>query len=176
MALGSGTLSRAMSEAEVVEVTETHAIVTWRNLVICVLSPGSTEVYARVGEVQRAQGRRWPEGLVSMTMLGGNFSALFSAESRARAREQLAQSEVTTQAMAIVILVDGLLASATRTTMNALSALMRMRTPWRTFDATAKAAQWLAPHIVGNPTIEEITAVADRAFALPATLRTDHAR
>jgi hypothetical protein len=164
-----------MSELEVVESTATHAIAIWRNLVITVLSPGSPEVYLRVGEVQRAQARRWPDGLVSMTLLSGNFSALFSAESRARARESLAHSEHTTQAMAIVILVEGLLASATRTTMNALSALMRMRTPWRTFDAIAPAAAWLAPHIAGDATVAEIAAAAKRAFALPGTTSTDHA-
>lgn len=160
-----------MAELELVEVAATHAIATWRNVLVCVLCPGSPAVFARVAEVQSEQVKRWPDGLVSMTMLVGNFSALFSAESRAQAREQLAQTSNTTIAMALVILSGGLLASATRTTMNALSALLRMRTPWRSFDGIEAAAEWLAPNVAGDPGADAIAAIAREVFALPEGAR-----
>ena len=155
-----------MAELELVEVSATHAIATWRNLLVCVLSPGSPAVFARVAEVQSEQHGRWPDGLVSMTLLVGNFSALFSSESRAQARRQLAETSNTTLAMALVILSEGMLASATRTTMNALSAILKMRTPWRSFDGIAPAAEWLAPNVAGTPEPETIAGIAREVFGL----------
>ncbi|HWB79055.1 MAG TPA: hypothetical protein VG755_29040 [Nannocystaceae bacterium] len=155
-----------MGELAIVEVSATHAIATWRNLLVCVLAPGSPAVFARVAEVQSEQHARWPDGLVSMTLLIGNFSSLFSSESRAQARRQLAETSNTTLAMALVIRSPGMLASATRTTMNALSAILKMRTPWRSFDDVGPAAEWLAPNVAGAPDAETIAAIAREVFGL----------
>jgi hypothetical protein len=160
-----------MPAFEAVEITDEYAFATWRNLLLVVLRPGVPEAFARVADIQERMRQRYGDNLVSLTILDGDFAALFSARSRALAREQLARSSGPTRAMAIVVLRQGLLASATRTTMNALSAVMRLGVAWRTFEAVAPACEWLAGYLIPSGTAAELQAVADRAFVLPGSAK-----
>jgi hypothetical protein len=68
--------------------------------------------------------------------------------------------------MALVVMQGGLLASATRTTMNALSAVLRLEVAWRTFAAIAPASDWLAPHVLPPSAARDVDSIADEVLAL----------
>jgi hypothetical protein len=155
-----------MSELEAVEVEDDYVIATWRNLLVVVLRPGVPEAFALVSDAQARQQRDYGNRLASLTILEGDFRPLFSARSRELAREQLARSAGAIHHMALVVPRDGLLASATRTTMNALSALMRLDIAWRTFAALEPACEWLAPHLLPPSTARELGSIADAVLAL----------
>lgn len=155
-----------MEAFAVVLVAETYALATWHNVLLCVLRPGSPEAFAASSEAQVGLRERYGDHLVSLTILDGNFTPLFSPKSRALARKQLAHSRGATRAMAIAVLTEGLLASATRATMNALSALLKLDFEWRTFDAIPSACHWLAPHVIPPADPAELTAIAEHAFEL----------
>lgn len=156
----------APEELRAVDIAGEYAIATWKNLLVVVLRPGVPEAFARVSGAQIEQQARYGNRLVSLTILEGDFTALFSARSRALAREQLARSSGPTRQMALVVLRGGLLASATRTTMNALSALMRLEVEWRTFAAIQPACAWLAPNVLPPVSPEDVEAIADRVLAM----------
>ena len=157
-----------MNEAyTVVAVTDEFAIATWHNVIVCVLRPGLPEAFVVTRPALERMAERYGNEILSLTILDGNFTSLFSAQSRQIAREQLGYTRGVTRRMAIAVLTEGLLASATRTTMNALSALLELEFEWKTFDAIAPACAYLAPCVIPAADPRELAEIARRTHTLP---------